>query len=93
MKRDIIQTSKFKKDLKLAIKRGKNTDLLDEIVDLLASGKPLPPKNKDHDLKGNYKGFRECHITPDWLLVYKVTDDKLVIVLTRTGSHADLFNM
>ena len=93
MKREIIQTSKFKKDLKLAIKRGHNIDLLDEIVALLVKGEPLPEKNRDHDLKGNYKGFRECHITPDWLLVYKITEDKLVVVLTRTGSHADLFNM
>ena len=93
MKYEIIQTSKFKKELKLAKKRGLDIQLLDEIVELLASDKELPIKNRDHSLKGNYLGYRECHITPDWLLIYKKSENKLVLTLARTGSHADLFNM
>lgn len=87
----IVQTTKFRKDLKLIKKRGYNLLLLGEIVDLLAEGKPLPEKTKDHILAGNYKGCRECHITPDWLLIYEITNDELILYLTRTGSHSDLF--
>lgn len=60
---------------------------------MLANGEPLPPKNKDHQLKGNYKGHRECHIEPDWLLIYKVQDNMLILTLVRTGSHSKLFNL
>ena len=87
----IVQTGKFKKDLKLVIKRGYNIELLGVVVDALAEGKELPAKYKDHTLTGNYKGCRECHITPDWLLIYEVDGDELYLYLTRTGSHSDLF--
>ncbi|HAT02839.1 MAG TPA: type II toxin-antitoxin system mRNA interferase toxin, RelE/StbE family [Oribacterium sp.] len=87
----IVQTGVFKKDLKLAIRRGYNTDLLGFVVDFLAAGEPLPEKYKDHNLTGNYKGCRECHITPDWLLIYEISDGELILYLTRTGTHSDLF--
>lgn len=87
----IVQTGKFKKDLKSVIKRGYNIDLLGVVVDTLADGKELPSKYKDHALIGNYKGCRKCHITPDWLLIYEVDGDELFLYLTRTGSHSDLF--
>jgi mRNA interferase YafQ len=81
----------FKKDFKLVQKRGCDTVLFEEIVSLLCNEKPLPPKNNDHALSGNYSGFRECHITPDWLLIYKVQKDILTLTLTRTGTHSELF--
>lgn len=87
----IVQSGAFKKDLKTAIKRGYNIDLLGVVVDTLAAGKPLPAKYKDHGLSGNYKGCRECHITPDWLLIYEISDGELILYLTRTGTHSDLF--
>lgn len=77
--------------MKSVIKRGYNIDLLGVVVDTLADGKELPSKYKDHALIGNYKGCRECHITPDWLLIYEVDGDELFLYLTRTGSHSDLF--
>ena len=82
---------KFQKDVKRMQKRGYDLSLLTEILKLLADGKPLPPKNKDHNLTGNYTGCRECHITPDWLLIYEVLDGELILYLTRTGTHSDLF--
>lgn len=82
--------NKFKKDLKLMKKRGYDENKLWDIVELLADDKPLPKKNCDHELTGNYKGCRECHIEPDWLLVYELQDDELILVLFRTGSHSDL---
>ena len=87
----IKPTSKFQKDLKRAEKRGYNLSLLSEVIALLAKGYPLPEKYLDHPLKGNYKDCRECHITPDWLLVYRKKDDTLFLYLTRTGTHSDLF--
>ena len=90
-KYNIVQTTKFKRDLKLAQKRGYNLLLLSEAVDLLAEGKSLPEKYKDHTLIGNYVGCRECHITPDWLLIYEISNDELILYLTRTGTHSDLF--
>lgn len=84
-------TSRFKKDLKAVAKRGYDIDILIKIIKLLANGSPLPEKNKDHALTGNYVGYRECHITPDWLLIYKVEESILILTLTRTGSHSDLF--
>lgn len=87
----IVQTGAFKKDLKLAIRRGYNTDLLGFVVDSLAAGETLPEKYKDHNLTGNYKGCRECYITPDWLLIYEISDGELILYLTRTGTHSDLF--
>jgi len=83
--------TQFKKDYKQAIKRRLNIDLLTEVIDKLARQQTLEPKYKDHALAGNYKGFRECHIQPDWLLVYKIDGDRLVLTLVRTGSHSDLF--
>ncbi len=83
--------SKFTKDFKLMLKRGYNEDELWAVVDIIASGEPLPPKYSDHPLIGNYVGYRECHIRPDWLLIYKINDEELLLVLTRTGSHSDLF--
>ena len=84
-------TAQFKRDYKLAIKRGLEIDLLEDIVVALAMGESLPEKNKDHALSGNWVGHRECHILPDWLLVYRIEDDVLVLTLTRTGTHSDLF--
>ncbi len=84
-------TNQFKKDYKLAMKRGLKIELLDEIVALLAMGEPLPERNRDHALTGNWIGHRECHIQPDWLLIYRIEDDVLVLNLTRTGTHSDLF--
>lgn len=84
-------TAQFRKDYKLAIRRGLNIGLLEDVVASLARGVPLPEKNRDHALSGNWAGYRECHILPDWLLVYRVEDDVLVLILSRTGSHSDLF--
>lgn len=84
-------TTKFRKDVKQAAKRGYNIALLTEVIKQLASGKSLDEKHKDHPLKGNYIGCRECHITPDWLLIYEISDDSLILYLTRTGTHSDLF--
>ena len=81
----------FKKDYKRAIKRGLKIELLEQVVALLAMGEPLPEKNRDHDLSGDWVGHRECHILPDWLLIYRIEDDVLVLTLARTGSHSDLF--
>ena len=83
-------TSQFKKDYRLAMKRGLQIALLDEAITLLARGKELPEKYRDHALTGNWLGHRECHILPDWLLIYQIKDDVLVLTLARTGSHSDL---
>ena len=88
---DIISTNQFKKDYKSAIKRHLNIDLLDDIIRKLSSGETLPEKNRDHALTGNWSGHRACHIQPDWLLVYRIEDDVLVLTLARTGTHSDLF--
>ncbi|MBR1391192.1 MAG: type II toxin-antitoxin system YafQ family toxin [Lachnospiraceae bacterium] len=87
----IVSSNQFKKDLKLARKRGLNIELLKVVVNTLASQKKLDKKYRDHNLTGEYKGFRECHIEPDWLLVYRVDDDALELFLFRSGSHSDLF--
>lgn len=84
-------TTAFKKDYKQAIKRKLPMELLDGIIAKLANGDQLPEKNRDHALSGNWAGYRECHIQPDWLLVYRVENDVLVLTLTRTGTHSDLF--
>ena len=88
---DIQYSSKFKKDYKTILKRGYNPNLLTDVLDLLCAEQPLPPKYNDHSLSGNYKGHRECHITPDWLLIYKIQQNILTLTLTRTGTHSDLF--
>ena len=87
----IKTTGQFKKDFKLAMKRGLKIDLLEAVIRALARGESLPDRNKDHALTGNWVGHRECHIQPDWLLVYRIEDDVLVLTLTRTGTHSDLF--
>lgn len=83
-------TNTFSKDLKRAKKRGYNIKLLSAVVDKLQNGEPLPEKNRDHALTGNWIGYRECHIQPDWLLIYRIYEDKLLLVLNRTGTHSDL---
>ena len=87
----IRYNTSFKKDYKRVIKRGYNAKLMEEIIQKLAKGEQLPEKNKDHPLSGNYSGCRECHITPDWLLIYEIDNGELVLYLTRTGTHSDLF--
>lgn len=89
---EIVPSNQFKKDLKLAKKRGLRLELLQEVVDTLSMQKPLPASNRDHTLSGNYAGFRECHIQPDWLLVYRIDGEELFLFLSRTGSHSDLFS-
>lgn len=84
-------TTQFKKDYKRALRRKQNITLLDEIITKLAMGESLPDKNKDHALTGDWIGHRECHIQPDWLLIYRIEDDVLVLTLSRTGTHSDLF--
>lgn len=84
-------TTKFQKDLKRVYKRGYDISLLTEIIKKLANGETLPEKNWDHNLSGDYSSCRECHITPDWLLVYEIDNGELILYLTRTGSHSDLF--
>jgi len=91
MRRSIVWTNQFKKDYKLSIKRGLDIELLDNAIRILADGKPLPVEYKDHQLSGNWKGHRECHIQPDWLLVYRMEEDILILTLSRTGTHSDLF--
>lgn len=85
-------TSQFKKDYKLAMKRGLDISLLEDIIAKLALGESLPEKNRDHALNGNWNGYRECHIPPDWLLIYKLEDNVLILTLARTGTHSNLFN-
>ena len=84
-------TSQFKKDFKLAMKRGLNIDLLEIVIATLALGEPLPDKNKDYALTGNWIGHRECHILPDWLLIYRIEEEVLILTLARSGTHSDLF--
>ena len=84
MKYELILTGKFKKGLKLAKKRGLNIKLLDDVVEKLLHGIPLEEKYRDHELKGNFKGFRECHIQPDWLLIYLLENDILTLTLVDT---------
>lgn len=85
-------TSQFKKDYKLALKRGMKITLLEDVITTLSMGKPLPDKNKDHALTGNWIGHRECHILPNWLLIYRIENNVLVLTLARTGTHSDLFS-
>lgn len=83
--------SSFRKDFKRLVKRNYDMHLLEEVIEILASGNPLPEKYQDHSLNGNYKDCRECHITPDWLLIYQIRKMELILYLTRTGTHSDLF--
>lgn len=89
----LVFTNRMKRDLKLMKKRGKDIIKLEVVLDILLSGKALPKVYKDHQLKGEMRDFRECHIEPDWLLVYRIEESELILYATATGSHADLFNM
>lgn len=91
MKCSIQFTNQFKKDLKLAKKQGKDLDKLFEIINILANEEKLDTKFKDHDLSGSYKGTRECHIEPDWLLIYEIDNNALILMLYRLGTHSELF--
>ena len=91
MKYELFYTNRFKKDLKKCLKRGLNTTLIEEVLDLLQQEGVLPTKYKPHKLKGKYKGCWECHIQPDWLLVWQQDDEKLILLLLNTGSHSDIF--
>ncbi len=92
MKYELVLTGKFKRGLKLAKKRGLDLSLLGDVVERLLHKIPLDAKNKDHALSGNYKGYRECHIQPDWLLIYLVEEDIVTLTWIDTGTHADLFD-
>ena len=87
----ISYSSRFKKDYKIIKKRGYDMTLLEEVLTLLSEEQPLPQKYRDHALIGNFIGHRECHITSDWLLIYKIEANDLLLSLTRTGTHSDLF--
>lgn len=87
----IVYHTQFKKDYKKIIKRGYQEKLFVEVLHYLVEQKPLPQKYKEHDLKGNYKGYKECHILPDWLLVYKIDNNNLILTLSRMGTRSDLF--
>ena len=93
MKYIIRPTSRFQRDLKRAAKRGYHTELLTAVIKKLADGVPLEQRYRDHALAGDYAGCRECHITPDWLLIYEIDGDTLLLYLIRTGTHSDLFKM
>ena len=88
---DVRYSTRFKKDFKTCVKRGLDVSIFQNAVDTLRIPDPLPEKNKDHNLSGNYVGYRECHLQPDWLLIYQQTETELL--LQRTGTHADLFGM
>ena len=91
LKYEVRFTNQFKKDLKLAKKQGKDLEKMYQVVETLANGEKLRFKYRDHALTGELKGLRECHIEPDWLLVYEILDDVLVLMLNRLGSHSSLF--
>jgi len=91
LKYGVRKTNSFLREYKRMEKRGKNMNKLDSIIAMLAKGEPLPLKNRDHALSGNFDGCRECHIEPDWLLIYYIEKDILILTLTRTGTHSDLF--
>lgn len=88
---DVRYSTKFKKDFKTCVKRHYKMELLQQAIDILRIPDALPPKNRDHNLSGNYSKYRECHIEPDWLLIYRQENNELL--LYRTGTHADLFDM
>ena len=90
---EIFYSAKFKKDYKRIKKQGKDLSKLTEVLGALASRQPLPARLHDHELAGIYKKHRECHIEPDWLLIYRIDDDALILTAVRTGTHSDLFDM
>ena len=89
----IEMSSRYRKELRKMLRRGKNEDDILEVIGMLASDTPLPKHNKDHPLFGKWEGMRECHIDPDWLLIYKKYKDTLILLLSRTGTHSDLLDM
>lgn len=91
MKLEIVPSNRFRKDLKIAKKRGMDLHKLEVVVEMLALQMPLAAQHHDHRLSGNYSAFRECHIEPDWLLLYRQDEKELILFLFRTGSHSDLF--
>ena len=93
MQYELILTGKFKKSLKPAKKRGLDLKLLDKVITMLQNDIPLEEKYRDHELKGKYQGFRECHIQPDWSLIYLKENEVLTLTLVDTGTHSDLFNL
>jgi mRNA interferase YafQ len=93
MKYKLTLTAKYKKTLRLAQKRNLDLSELQKVTDMLEMGEKLPVKYRDHALAGNFTGFRECHIKGDWLLIYRIVEDKLLISLYATGTHSDLLNM
>jgi mRNA interferase YafQ len=88
---DVKYTTRFKKDYKLLKKRGYDMNKLLDVIDILREGSELPPQYKDHPLHGDYEGHRDCHIEPDWILIYYKNENSLVLSLTRTGTHSDVF--
>ena len=90
-KLSVRMTNGFKRDYKVAMKRGMRMELLDKVIDMLAMGEVLPEKYRDHALTGNWLGNRECHIKSDWLLVYRIQNDCLILELVATGTHSDIF--
>lgn len=88
---ELVTTGQFRKDYKRMKKRGCDMEMLEKIIDTLLAEQPLPERCWDHGLTGNYTGFRECHVLPDWLLVYAIDKGKLILTASRTGTHADLF--
>lgn len=91
MKYGVKYTSRFKKDYKRLKKRGWNIDKLLDVIDILKEGRELPPEHKDHPLHGDYEGHCDCHIEPDWILIYFKSESTLVLSMTRTGTHSDVF--
>jgi len=91
LKYDVKPTSRFRKDYRQMEKRNLDMSLLDELIIKLAKGIPLPASNRDHALTGNWAGHRGCHMLPDWVLIYRIFEDVLILSLTRTGSHSDVF--
>ena len=91
MKYEVKPSNQFKKDLRLAAKRGYKIELLTDVIKKIANGEVLEPKYKDHQLSGNFGFYRECHIQPDWLLIYEIDGEQLILLLSRTGTHSDLF--
>lgn len=91
MKFEVVKLKQFRKSLKKMLRRGKNIEKLNKVVSMLAAGETLPPKYRDHALSGDLGGLRDCHIENDWLLIYYIEHNVLVLTLSDTGTHADLF--
>lgn len=90
---NIVVTNKYKQSIKIANKRGYDLKKIEQVIDMLANGKKLPSKYKNHPLKGKLKGYFDCHILPDWILIYKIEKEKLVLLLLDIGTHSDLFSI